>query len=205
MEDGLSTTGSDSRWSASASGFPSLQSRLSNTLSLPGTNPASSALLPPLPYSANPPSSLTTMGASHHNHNGGGSVVGFSDQPSSLNSNYSNESGPGAECLNSTIRVRGGMRGGLSEGWCRWSNASLPVAQFPSIGVSRSVCLLFTIILIFIIQMICLVHPMRPLQNYTVRTTMLLFFEEESCREKNDCTIGHTLQFIDLKVSQKSD
>jgi len=77
------------------------------------------------------------MGASHHNHNGGGSGVGFSDQPSSLNSNYSNESGPGAECLNSTIRVRGGMRGGLSEGWCRWSNTSLPVAQFPSIGVSR--------------------------------------------------------------------
>jgi len=130
LDDGLSTTGSDSRWSASA-GYPSLQSRISTSHSLPTTATPSNMAAHGHHQSANhPPMSYSSQ--SNYPPTLGG------EQPSSLTSNYSAGSGGHpADCVTSTVRLRAGVKGGQTEGWCRWATTSLPVTQLPSIGVSR--------------------------------------------------------------------
>jgi len=129
LDDGLSTVGSESRWSASASGsgYPSLQSRTSHTHSLP---PNSSLLPSNLPASNHP-----TASNGHPAAGSGGDAGGGGGGPLSLVSNLSGDSG--TDCLTATIRIRAGVKAESSNKWCRWCNTSVTVNQLPSIGVSR--------------------------------------------------------------------
>ncbi len=107
--------------------------RISTSHSLPTTATPSNMAAHGHHQSANhPPMSYSSQSNYPPTLGGGG------EQPSSLTSNYSAGSGgQPADCVTSTVRVRAGVKGGHTEGWCRWATTSLPVSQMPSIGVSR--------------------------------------------------------------------